>query len=216
MKEQLIQYVNLLFAGNPDCEDVKQEILQNTLDRYDDLISQGKSPQAAYQLAITGIGDISEIIGNPSEAAPHNQFRQAIAEESDTIHRRILRAVAVALYIISPIPLFVLGEMGSNFMDTIGLCGMLAIIAVATVMMMLGKKKTGNTMRHEDIPLTPRQELHKSVDSVIWAIGLAVYFILSFVTQAWHLTWIVFLIIKCVQGLARAIIDLKETVEHEN
>ena len=42
MREQLIQYVNLLFAGNGDVEDIKQEILQNTLDRYDDLIAQGK------------------------------------------------------------------------------------------------------------------------------------------------------------------------------
>ena len=39
MREQLIQYVNLLFAGNDDVEEIKQEILQNTLDRYDDLIS---------------------------------------------------------------------------------------------------------------------------------------------------------------------------------
>ena len=36
MREQLTQYVNLLFAGAPDSEDIRQEILQNTLDRYDD------------------------------------------------------------------------------------------------------------------------------------------------------------------------------------
>ena len=65
MKEQLIQYVNLLFAGATGAEDMKQEILQNTLDRYDDLIDQGKSPEAAYRLAISGIGDINEILGNP-------------------------------------------------------------------------------------------------------------------------------------------------------
>lgn len=41
MKVQLKQYVDLLFAGTPDSNDMKQEILQNTLDRYDDLISQG-------------------------------------------------------------------------------------------------------------------------------------------------------------------------------
>ena len=28
MREQLIQYVELLFAGAGDCEDIKQEILQ--------------------------------------------------------------------------------------------------------------------------------------------------------------------------------------------
>ena len=41
MREQLIKYVDLLFAGATDAEEVKQEILQNTLDRYDDLIAQG-------------------------------------------------------------------------------------------------------------------------------------------------------------------------------
>jgi len=35
MKEQLIQYVNLLFAGTTGCDDIRQEILQNTLDRYE-------------------------------------------------------------------------------------------------------------------------------------------------------------------------------------
>ena len=43
MRDQLKQYVNLLFAGAADCEDIKQEILQNTLDRFDDLVAQGKS-----------------------------------------------------------------------------------------------------------------------------------------------------------------------------
>ena len=61
MREQLIQYVNLLFAGAQDADEIRAEILQNTLDRYDDLVAQGKSPEAAYRLAISGIGDISEM-----------------------------------------------------------------------------------------------------------------------------------------------------------
>ena len=68
MREQLIQYVSLLFAGAKDCEDIKQEILQNTLDRYDDLVAGGKTPEAAYQLAIAGIGDVSELLGNTAKA----------------------------------------------------------------------------------------------------------------------------------------------------
>ena len=67
MREQLIQYVTLLFAGAEACEDIKQEILQNTLDRYDDLIAEGKAPEAAYRLAITGIGDINEILGRSAQ-----------------------------------------------------------------------------------------------------------------------------------------------------
>lgn len=70
MREQLIQYVQLLFAGAADCDDTRQEILQNTLDRYDDLIAAGKTPEAAYRLAIMGIGDINEILGRTPGAAP--------------------------------------------------------------------------------------------------------------------------------------------------
>lgn len=77
MREQLVQYVELLFAGAPDSDDIKDEILQNTLDRYDDLIAQGKVPQAAYRLAIAGIGDINEILGtaqpSPVYAPPSEQ-----------------------------------------------------------------------------------------------------------------------------------------------
>ena len=152
MREQLIQYVNLLFAGAPDSDEIRAEILQNTLDRYDDLIDQGKSPEAAYRLAISGIGDINEILGNTAQSAPpvyKQEVKQAIHEEADSIHKRILRAVAVALYILSPTPLFVLSEMG---MDTIGLCGTLAIIAVATVLMILGGKKEQNQPEEEQPP----------------------------------------------------------------
>ena len=67
----------------------------------------------------------------------------------------------------------------------------------------------------EAVALTPQQELRKSVSSLISAVGIALYFILSFVTRAWHVTWVVFPIIGAVQGLARAILDLMEVKENE-
>lgn len=202
MREQLIQYVSLLFAGAGDCEDIKQEILQNTLDRYDDLIAEGKSPEAAYRLAITGIGDINEILGrNPQMAS----CQPAPAKEQDNLVKKCLRAAAIFLYIISPIPLFILSEFLG--MDVIGLCGTISIVAVATVLMLLGKKQ--KTEAHTPAPepevLTPQQELSKSIGSMIWAVGLALYFILSFATSAWHITWVIFPLIGAVRGLVQAI-----------
>ena len=52
MREKLISYVNLLFAGTEGVEDIQQEILQNTLDRFDDLVSRGSTPENAYRQAI--------------------------------------------------------------------------------------------------------------------------------------------------------------------
>ncbi len=209
MKEQLIQYVDLLFAGTRDCEDIKQEILQNTLDRYDDLIAEGKSPEAAYRLAIIGIGDVNEILGTakataPNTAAPSPKQKKA---DDDTPLKKLMRAIAVGLYILCPVPVIVLGNMPG--LEIIGVCGLLAIVALATVLIMLGSPKEDSKKEKQE-DSSPRSQLHKSIDSAVWAVGLAVYFALSFATGAWYITWVIFPIIGAVQGLIKAILDLKE------
>ena len=210
MREQLIQYVNLLFVGAADCEDIKQEILQNTLDRFDDLVSQGKSPEAAYRLAISGIGDINEILGTapqssvPSAPAMNNPTE---AETEADIKRKKTRALAVAMYILCAVPLILFSSLLG--WDIIGLCLTLAMVAFATYLMIVTGKKDDED-EEEKKTASPQQELKKSVDNLVWAIGLAIYFILSFATGAWYITWILFPIIGCVQGLINAIIDLKE------
>ena len=203
MREQLIQYVSLLFAGAENCEDTRQEILQNTLDRYDDLIAQGKSEEAAYRLAIIGIGDINEILGQKDAVLPAVTVAEA-QTETDTAFKKLLRAIAVGLYILCPLPLIVLSELG---MDTFGLCGLLCFVAVATVLMILGSKK-GDKPSHSDNydEDKPKSELGKSVSSLIWAIGLAVYLILSFLTGAWHITWVIFPILGAINALVCALI----------
>jgi len=217
MRDQLKQYVDLLFAGAADCEDIKQEILQNTLDRYDDLIAEGKVPEAAYRLAITGIGDVNEILGIKPQAAPvyRTAAPKAQPAETDTPAKRLLRAIAVGLYIISFIPLFILSELGN---PTVGLCCTIAIAAIATVMIMLGAKKDSDEDEEETKTenLTPQQELKKSIGKLIGTIALISFFLISFVTGAWFITWLIFPIAGAVKGLVNSILDLKEAKDYEN
>lgn len=218
MKEQLIQYVELLFAGAPNSTEIKQEILQNTLDRYDDLLSQGKTPEAAYRLAISGIGDINEILEGgqenvyQAEAVSYSPVEQPRGEREN----RLRRAVAVAFYILCPVPLFILGDVGSGVM---GLCLMFLLIAAATVLIMISRDPEEENRKNasgREAYQGPRQELRKSIGTLIWVVGLALYFILSFSTHAWYITWLVFPITSCVRGLVNACIDLKEACDHEN
>jgi len=209
MREQLIQYVELLFAGATDSEDIKQEILQNTLDRYDDLIAAGKVPEAAYRLAIAGIGDINEILGTN---VPSTVVSRPAAEpdDGDTPAKKLLRAIAVGLYILCPLPLIVLGDIG---MDNLGLCATLAIVAVATVLIMLGaKKEPPEKQKKEEIP---QSELSKSLGGLIWAIGLGIYFLLSFSTNDWHITWVIFPILGALDSLVSAIIRNQEALHSD-
>lgn len=76
MREKLEAYVEQLFADAALTirnAEVKQEILQHTLDRYDDLIAAGKSEQEAYDEAVGGIGDVSGLYEHkkPEAAAEH-------------------------------------------------------------------------------------------------------------------------------------------------
>lgn len=206
MREQLIQYVNLLFAGCPDCEDIRQEILQNTLDRYDDLIAEGKVPEAAYRLAITGIGDISEILGTVPQTPVPSKSAVRPAEEGG---RKLLRAVGIALYILCPIPLIILSQFA---LEILGLSLLLVLVAVATVLMIVtGRNDEHETpeTEHEEI-LSSQQALRKSIAGLIRTISLAGFFVISFLTGAWHVTWLIFPLAAAVRGLVFAILDLKE------
>ena len=213
MREQLTQYVNLLFAGASGCEEIRQEILQNTLDRYDDLIAQGKSPEAAYRLAISGIGDINEILSR--EPLPVQPVEHPLTE-AEARDNRMKHAVSIAMYILCPIPLFLFSEFG---LDTLGLCLTLILVAAATALRMTMRrdheKEKQEAHREAEIADSPRKKVHKGIESVSWAICLAVYLLVSFATKAWYITWIIFPLSGAVEGLIKAIIDLKEENRHE-
>ena len=55
-----------------------------------------------------------------------------------------------------------------------------------------------------------RKNLMKSLSSALWTLTLAVYFILSFSTHAWHITWVIFLIATAAEQLLKACFDLKK------
>ena len=202
MREQLIRYVELLFAGAENAGDIQQEILQNTLDRYDDLIAQGKTPEAAYRLAISGIGDINEILGNTDAAAPKNTGAVPQAAQKSVANAKWqppLRVLSIVCYILCPLPLFLI-------QDEVGLCLLLVMVALGVALGMLASPGKGNSESEttgKEVS-APRQ----AVRSLIGITGLAFYLAVSFATRAWWLTWLVFPLTGCVSGLVMAVWDL--------
>lgn len=198
MRNKLETYIELLFAGNPEAQELKQDILQHTLDHYDDLIAQGKKPEAAYSLAIAGIGDISELLaGQPVPSAKSQEGpRQKVRDQR-------MQAVAVALYILCPVPLLLIHNV-------VGLSLMFVFIAAATALMVLADR--------EEKKLTPRPKLAGTVQNGVAVGGVVLYLLLSFTTRAWGITWLIFPIVGAVNGLIRAVadyLDCKEVPENE-
>ena len=212
MRDQLTKYIELLFAGAPHARDIQQEILQNTLDRYDDLIDQGKSPEAAYSLSISGIGDISEILDRHNVQTAYVPSEEPSEDPAESAKKKQRKAIAIALYILCPIPLIILSELG---LDTLGLCLTLLLVAAATALLVMNGKDRKDTDDADacvstDPEAALRHKTRESIHTLIWCIGLAVYLIMSFATGAWYITWVMFPLIGCVEGLSDAIADLKE------
>lgn len=65
MTEKFRKHVSMLLAPAPDCkekQDIIEEMVSNLCEKYDELITGGKTPEQAYQEAISGVGDPGEII----------------------------------------------------------------------------------------------------------------------------------------------------------
>lgn len=199
MREKLIQYIDLLFAGNPDIEEVKQEILQNTLDRYDDLISQGKSPESAYTLSIAGIGDIQEILGHSDES---KQTHQQVETQNQTSpkpksNRAIVIAAAIVFFILCPLPVILLN-------NTVGISLMFIMIAAGVALLIMNRSFDSFEARK------PRSALHRVLLGIAVGGGITLYLVVSLLTKAWLITWLIFPIIMCTCGLINACFDLNK------
>lgn len=208
MRDKLQQYVQLLFAGAENCEEIQQEILLNTLDRYDDLIAEGKVPEAAYRLAIAGIGDINEILGTNPRPTILPPASDTAADSDAERDARKKKALAVGLYILSPIPLFFFSELER---PTLGLCGTLCIVAIATALIILSSNRKAEEPEQEEKVLTPGQKKRR----ILWLGSILVYLVLNFVTEAWYITWLVFPICGVLIRLSNALKEYKEAVDNE-
>lgn len=103
--------------------------------------------------------------------------------------RPILHASAVALYVLSPIPLLM-------FQNTVGLCCLLGMVAVGVAMQIIAGSGKADVQ-----PKAEADPVRKSIDSLVCLILLAIYLIVSFRTHAWSITWIIFPIGAAVKDL---------------
>ncbi|HWR18674.1 MAG TPA: permease prefix domain 1-containing protein [Clostridia bacterium] len=216
MEAKLRAYVEALFEQAPKTRkayELKEEMIQNLVEKYHGLCDEGKPEEVAYNIAVSSIGDTSELIAGLSEPmaplTPEEQKKKNLYAG--------LTALAVMLYIVSIIPMIALSEMGN---DILGLMLMLLMVAVATgliiyIAMTKPKyRKTEDTMVEEfkewKSTKDNRSEVFKSVKSAVWMLTVVSYFIISFGTGAWHISWIIFLIGVAAEQIVRAVFQLKK------
>ena len=97
---------------------------------------------------------------------------------------------------------------------------MLIMVAAATGLIIynsmtkLSYQKTEDTVVEEfkewKAESDERKQTLKSVNHIIGTIFLVLYFVISFSTGAWYITWLIFPISGVVQSIVKACFDLKK------
>ena len=217
MNGKLRDHIDALFSEAPNNQktvEIKEEILQNLCAKYNDLISQGKSEEAAYNITIVGIGDISSLVNELKEKAD-KRSGDADKQSWESYRQRnaLVSAIAVMMYILSIVPMFLFGA-------AIGFTLLFVMVAGATGLLVYnnlsrpGRGEGDETMVEEFQKWcetsSKKGTMLRAISSAIWSITAALYFLISFITHAWHITWIIFLIAASVNNVVKAIFDLKE------
>jgi len=213
MQDKLRNYIDGLFEETTPTRksvELKEEMIQNLHDKYNDLLGEGKNEEAAYNIAVAGIGDISGLLkeletDRDTERDTDNMNQEAKQKSA------MLTSIAVALYILSPLPLIMLSLAGARSADIIGLPLFFLFVATATGLLIYNNMtkprygKDSETMVEEfrewQSDEKDRKALRKAISSALWTIIVAVYLIVSFTTMMWWITWIIFIIGMAIESL---------------
>lgn len=225
MKEKITQHFNQIFAEAPKTRkalDLKQEMMQNAMDKYDDMVAEGYSEEDAYRNVIESIGDVRELF---SEMEDRNLLTLS---EKDRKKKAMLTAVAVGLYIFAAAVFFIFSEL--DFMaegwrygslSTLSLAIALLLCIAPTIMLVYAANMYPAYMKKEESNMVEKYKegkyisnkenaVRKSINSIIWTVTVILYFIISFETYEWQLTWLIFLMAVCVQSIVNLVFSLRE------
>ena len=209
MNEKLRHYIDDLFANAPStvrAVELKEEMYQNLMDKYNDLINEGKSEESAYNIAVASIGDVDSLISALSSE------KNPVTQKNRT-RSGILVAIAIGLYILSPVPVILI-------QDEFGLMFLFLFAAVATGLLIYNGATQERYVKADDTMVEEFKEWkqngkqkNKAAEAIVgsfWLIAVCVYIVVSFMTGAWHITWIIFLIAAAVASLIRGIFMLNQ------
>ena len=217
MNDRIKAHVEGLFEGAPQTRkvlDLKEELLANLNSKYEDLIAGGFTPDDAFRTVIAGIGDISELFRQIQNESAFNSHYPT----QDRKKSALITAIAVGLYIISPISVI--------FFETIvrirnaGPIMMFVFIAVATGLLIYNSMTKPKYVKEDETIVeefkqwksdtSEKRKMKKAISAVLWPLIVVIYLIFSFYFGAWAYSWIIFIIGAFIEGVIKLIYEIKE------
>lgn len=151
---------------------------------------------------------INENIDNQNSQNNDNNNNNMSEQEMFELNRKykkrfaILLSVAICLYILSVIPFIVFES------TTLMIVTFFIMIAAATAMIVFGavsKPKFGKKAEND----LPQNNLYKKICSIMSGIILVIYLLVSFLTGAWYITWVLWIVYAIACEIVKLIFSLK-------
>ncbi len=221
MKKRIESHVNELFAGMPQDNrilEVKEELLSNLGDKFDDYVKRGKSEEEAYSLVVSSIGDIHGLL---TDVMDDRRYEYQTMEKKRNV-RNLFISIGTSLYIVGFAAVILLDPLWGDAAAAI----MFSIWAIATGFVVYGSTLGKSTTykgaddsfveqyKEKESEKTGVSELRRAVTSSLWSIIVVVYLAVSFFTNHWEFTWIIFLVGVVLQNLAGYVLVDKSKRRH--
>lgn len=222
MEYRIREYMDQLFENAPRTQrayELKIELTQNLIEKYYGLTAEGKDPEDAFNLTVMSIGDVRELFAQLEDDENGQPVPQPVfyPQQQPDHKRALLRALTVMLFILSFIPPIVIDSVfGYNYswMGAVGMFGMWALAVGLLVYDKLTHPKNPQPIPGsvvEDFRQWQNQKARKkhwiaAFNGAFWPLVLAVYFLLSFSTGKWYITWIIFLIAPAVDVIVNTLL----------
>lgn len=225
MKKNLDNYLDTLFAEMPDndyAKNIKIEVRDNVMSGYDDCINSGMSPAAAYAEAIKALGDADELIeavkNNSLAVVPETDlsfvqtdyesipiagkfvrlfdtfFRNVTPNNENAIQNGIISIMWIIITIMYFLGSFITGWWHVSWL--IFLAGSMITIFID---MLFGLNKLRRKTFNDKIRKKMIHRIHGAASGIFWLAVTIVYFLGSFMTGWWHVSWLIFLVASVVQ-----------------
>lgn len=114
----------------------------------------------------------------------------------------MLLSIGICLYILSVTPFVVLKN------EKLSIVLFFVMIAVATMLIVFGaiaKPKFEDEKKSD----TPENNLYKRICSIMSGAVLVIYLLLSFLTGAWYITWVLWIVYAIACQITKLVFSLK-------
>lgn len=193
-------------------KNLSQERLAELLDVTRQTVSKWETGQSVPDL--DKIPLICDIYGISADELISGKTKTTVVKNHDNYKNNKAMAITISIllyfvavaWIMVCIPVFNMDPIISTaiFMIIIGIAT--CIIVYSSI---INKKNKDTNFNN------PKSKLLKQVKAIISLVIVIIYFLVSFMTQAWHITWILFIVLGLLEEIVKLIFVLKDGKDEE-